>query len=118
VKPCIPPRATPRDRRSYHYPPAPYECPRCSAWPFKPDDGCGYCGLGRAYPVPKGLDPICDIARGWASAWPNSDPPTVEQEQEFVAQHGPRCARCHRYRQPWHRAIAWLRNRIRAMVLT
>lgn len=110
--PCIP-KASPRDRRSYHYPPAPLECPRCNAYPFEPDDGCEYCGLGRAYEVPPRLDPACDVARGWASAWPNTEPPTPDQVAAFVARHGSRCARCHRYRLPHRQALQAFRRWVR-----
>lgn len=106
-----------RRRRPSPKAPGPLTCPRCDAWPFHTEDGCGYCGLGRAYPVPRPLDPVCNIARGWASAWPNTKPPTDEQIREFVKQHGQRCARCHRYRLPWRRALTWARDQIRAMTL-
>ncbi|HEY3434047.1 MAG TPA: hypothetical protein VGK43_02695 [Solirubrobacterales bacterium] len=113
-RPCIP---TERDRRSYHYPPKPLTCPRCESWPFEPDDGCEYCGLGRAYPVPPGLDPVCDVAQGWASGWANGSPPTADQVDDFTKRHGARCQVCWRYRRWWKRPIHALRRRLREAAL-
>lgn len=112
MRPCIP-KATSRDRRSYHYPPQPSECPRCQAWPFEPGDGCGHCGIGRVLPVPAKLDPTCNIARGWAAAWPNSKPPSAEQVAEFVHAHRQRCSTCQRFSVSPRRPLRLLKQRLR-----
>ena len=101
-RPCIP------DKQA----PSPPVCPRCESYPFDPDGGCDYCGLGRAYPVPPGLDPACDVAQGWASGWPNDRPPTPDQVARFVDRHGAHCRVCWRYRRWWRRLLHALRRRL------
>lgn len=112
TRPCIP-KATPRDRRSYHYPPQPAECPRCESYPFDAGDGCAHCGLGRAYALPAKLDPDCGFARGWASGWPNTRPPSADQVAKFVHTHRLRCDRCQRYSIAPRRLRRSIRQRLR-----
>jgi len=106
--PCVPKRTRPD---TYYYPPPTFGCPRCGEWPFRAEDGCRECGLGRLVPVPPELDRLCPTAQGWAAGWPNTEPPSDDQVAAFVRLHRKRCDRCQRYQvNIWRRPLRAIRR--------